>query len=183
MVEAAVEKHGGSKRKIHWTEVCAGKKLVEVYGSDVWLPQETLEAVRDCVVSIKGPLTNPVGASNRSPAVSLSSRVASLKRVSARLLRKYVVRRRLFFMVKSVLCLCVTSQDCPDAQPLTRPLFVTSTWWNCLLLLRSFMPKTRAFPNAMFPPVVHTLPMQVGRQLCTERLAASVKSKRESIKK
>jgi len=71
VVDAAVEKAYGGKRKIHWMEVYAGEKSTKVYGSDVWLPQETLEAVREYVVSIKGPLTTPVGGGIRSLNVAL----------------------------------------------------------------------------------------------------------------
>src|SRR5574343_123884 len=62
VVDAAVAKSYGGKRKIHWMEVYAGEKSTKVYGPDVWLPEETLHAVRDYVVSIKGvpsPLKEP----------------------------------------------------------------------------------------------------------------------------
>ena len=71
VVDAAVAKAYGGKRKIHWMEVYAGEKSTKVYGPDVWLPDETLEAVRDYVVSIKGPLTMPVGGGIRSLNVAL----------------------------------------------------------------------------------------------------------------
>lgn len=71
VVDAAVEKAYAGKRKIHWMEVYAGEKSTKVYGPDVWLPEETLEAVRDYVVSIKGPLTTPVGGGIRSLNVAL----------------------------------------------------------------------------------------------------------------
>jgi isocitrate dehydrogenase len=71
VVDAAVEKAYSGKRKIHWMEVYAGEKSTKIYGSDVWLPEETLEAVRDYVVSIKGPLTTPVGGGIRSLNVAL----------------------------------------------------------------------------------------------------------------
>lgn len=71
VVDAAVAKVYGGKRKIHWMEVYAGEKSTKVYGPDVWLPDETLEAVRDYVVSIKGPLTTPVGGGIRSLNVAL----------------------------------------------------------------------------------------------------------------
>ena len=71
VVDAAVAKAYGGKRKIHWMEVYAGEKSTKVYGPDVWLPDETLEAVRDYVVSIKGPLTTPVGGGIRSLNVAL----------------------------------------------------------------------------------------------------------------
>ena len=71
VVDAAVEKAYGGRRKIHWMEVYAGEKSTRLYGPDVWLPQETLEVVRDYVVSIKGPLTTPVGGGIRSLNVAL----------------------------------------------------------------------------------------------------------------
>ena len=71
VVDAAVAKAYGGQRKIHWMEVYAGEKSTQVYGPDVWLPEETLQAVRDFVVSIKGPLTTPVGGGIRSLNVAL----------------------------------------------------------------------------------------------------------------
>ncbi|MEB2328015.1 MAG: NADP-dependent isocitrate dehydrogenase [Pseudomonas sp.] len=71
VVDAAVEKAYGGKRKIAWMEVFAGEKATQVYDQDTWLPKETLEAVRDYVVSIKGPLTTPVGGGIRSLNVAL----------------------------------------------------------------------------------------------------------------
>ena len=71
VVDAAVAKAYGGKKKIHWMEVFAGEKSTKVYGPDVWLPEETLHAVRDYVVSIKGPLTTPVGGGIRSLNVAL----------------------------------------------------------------------------------------------------------------
>ncbi|MEO8656580.1 MAG: NADP-dependent isocitrate dehydrogenase, partial [Ramlibacter sp.] len=71
VVDAAVAKAYGGKKKIHWMEVYAGEKSTKVYGPDVWLPEETLAAVRDYVVSIKGPLTTPVGGGIRSLNVAL----------------------------------------------------------------------------------------------------------------
>jgi isocitrate dehydrogenase len=71
VVDAAVAKAYNGKRKIHWMEVFAGEKSTKVYGPDVWLPDETLEAVKDYVVSIKGPLTTPVGGGIRSLNVAL----------------------------------------------------------------------------------------------------------------
>ena len=71
VVDAAVAKSYGGKRKIHWMEVYAGEKSTRVYGPDVWLPEETLHAVREYVVSIKGPLTTPVGGGIRSLNVAL----------------------------------------------------------------------------------------------------------------
>ncbi len=71
VVDAAVAKAYAGKRKIHWMEVYAGEKSTKVYGPDVWLPDETLEAVKDYVVSIKGPLTTPIGGGIRSLNVAL----------------------------------------------------------------------------------------------------------------
>ncbi|MGJ7615109.1 MULTISPECIES: NADP-dependent isocitrate dehydrogenase [unclassified Variovorax] len=71
VVDAAVAKAYGGKKKIHWMEVYGGEKATRVYGPDVWLPEETLQAVRDYVISIKGPLTTPVGGGIRSLNVAL----------------------------------------------------------------------------------------------------------------
>jgi len=71
VVDAAVEKAHGGARQIHWMEIYAGEKATRVYGSDVWLPDETLEAAREYSVSIKGPLTTPVGGGIRSLNVAL----------------------------------------------------------------------------------------------------------------
>jgi len=71
VVDAAVAKAYAGKRKIHWMEVYAGEKSTKVYGPDVWLPEETLQALREYVVSIKGPLTTPVGGGIRSLNVAL----------------------------------------------------------------------------------------------------------------
>ncbi|RZI26326.1 NADP-dependent isocitrate dehydrogenase [Pseudomonas orientalis] len=71
VVDAAVEKAYGGKRNISWMEVYAGEKATQVYDQDTWLPQETLDAVKDYVVSIKGPLTTPVGGGIRSLNVAL----------------------------------------------------------------------------------------------------------------
>ena len=71
VVDAAVAKAYGGKRKIHWMEIYAGEKSTKLYGPDVWLPEETLAIVKDYVVSIKGPLTTPVGGGIRSLNVAL----------------------------------------------------------------------------------------------------------------
>ncbi len=71
VVDAAVAKAYGGKRKIHWMEIYAGEKATKVYGPDVWMPDETLEILKDYVVSIKGPLTTPVGGGIRSLNVAL----------------------------------------------------------------------------------------------------------------
>jgi isocitrate dehydrogenase len=71
VVDAAVEKAYGGKRKIIWMETYAGEKSIKIYGKDMWLPDETLDAARKYVVSIKGPLTTPVGGGIRSINVAL----------------------------------------------------------------------------------------------------------------
>ncbi len=71
VVDAAVAKAYHGKKKIHWMEVFAGEKSTKLYGSNVWLPQETLHALKECVVSIKGPLATPVGSGFRSLNVAL----------------------------------------------------------------------------------------------------------------
>ncbi len=71
VVDAAVEKAYGSKRAISWMEVYAGEKATKVYGDNQWLPDETMQAVKDYVISIKGPLTTPVGGGIRSLNVTL----------------------------------------------------------------------------------------------------------------
>ncbi|WP_338926450.1 NADP-dependent isocitrate dehydrogenase [Mycetohabitans endofungorum] len=71
VVDAAVEKAYGGKKKIAWMEIFAGEKATKVYGPDVWLPEETLQILKEYVVSIKGPLTTPVGGGIRSLNVAL----------------------------------------------------------------------------------------------------------------
>jgi len=71
VVDAAVEKAYGGKRAISWMEVYAGEKATKVYGDNEWLPDETMQAVKDYVISIKGPLTTPVGGGIRSLNVTL----------------------------------------------------------------------------------------------------------------
>ena len=71
VVDAAVKKAYGGKRKISWMEVFAGEKSTQLYGPDVWLPQETIDACKEYSVSIKGPMTTPVGGGIRSLNVSL----------------------------------------------------------------------------------------------------------------
>lgn len=71
VVDAAVEKAYAGKKKIHWMEIFAGEKATKVYGPDVWLPDETLDVLKEYVVSIKGPLTTPVGGGIRSLNVAL----------------------------------------------------------------------------------------------------------------
>jgi len=71
VVDAAVKKAYGGKKQIHWMEVYAGEKSTKIYGADVWLPEETLAALKDFSVSIKGPMTTPVGGGIRSLNVAL----------------------------------------------------------------------------------------------------------------
>ncbi len=71
VVDAAVEKAYHGKRKIHWMEIYAGEKATTVYDKDTWLPGETMVALKEFVVSIKGPLTTPVGGGIRSLNVAL----------------------------------------------------------------------------------------------------------------
>jgi isocitrate dehydrogenase len=71
VVDAAVNKAYGGKRAISWMEVYAGEKSTKVYGDNTWLPEETMQAVKDYVISIKGPLTTPVGGGIRSLNVTL----------------------------------------------------------------------------------------------------------------
>jgi len=72
---SAVEKAYQGKRSIAWTEVFAGEKATRVYGEGVWLPEETLQAIEECKVSIKGPLTTPVGKGIRSLNVQLRQKL------------------------------------------------------------------------------------------------------------
>lgn len=71
VIDTAVERAYGGKRQIQWMEIYAGEKANTVYGEDIWLPEETVKAVKDFVVSIKGPLTTPVGGGIRSLNVKL----------------------------------------------------------------------------------------------------------------
>jgi isocitrate dehydrogenase len=69
--DAAVKKAYGGKKRIVWFEVYAGEKSCKIYGSDIWLPEDTLKAIREYIVAIKGPLTTPVGGGIRSLNVTL----------------------------------------------------------------------------------------------------------------
>lgn len=71
VVDAAVEQAYAGRRKIHWMETYVGQKATRVYGADSWLPTETLDALREHVVSIKGPLATPTGGGFRSLNVAL----------------------------------------------------------------------------------------------------------------
>jgi len=76
VVDAAVEKAYSEERKIHWNEVLAGQKAFDKTGE--WLPEETLESMRTGLVSIKGPLTTPVGGGIRSLNVALRQKTRSV---------------------------------------------------------------------------------------------------------
>jgi isocitrate dehydrogenase len=69
--DAAVAKAYGGQRKIVWFEVAAGEKANQIYGENTWLPEDTLKAITEYVVAIKGPLTTPVGGGFRSVNVAL----------------------------------------------------------------------------------------------------------------
>lgn len=71
VVDAAVAKAYGGKRRIHWLEIFAGEKALPVYGPDEWLPEDTLAAIRDYRVAIKGPLSTPISGGMRSINVAL----------------------------------------------------------------------------------------------------------------
>lgn len=71
VVDAAVKKAYGGKKQIHWLEIYAGEKATKLYGPDVWMPAETLDACKKYSVSIKGPMTTPVGGGIRSLNVAL----------------------------------------------------------------------------------------------------------------
>lgn len=71
VLDAAVEKAYSGKKKIVWMEIYAGEKSVKLFGKNTWLPQETVEAIREYIVSIKGPLTTPIGGGIRSLNVAL----------------------------------------------------------------------------------------------------------------
>lgn len=71
VIDAAVEKAYSSQKKIHWMEVYAGEKSTRLYGPDEWLPKETFDALKEYSVSIKGPMTTPVGGGIRSLNVAL----------------------------------------------------------------------------------------------------------------
>ena len=71
VIDAAVEKAYGGEKQIEWMEIYAGEKSTKVYGADVWMPEETMHALKEFVVSIKGPLTTPVGGGIRSLNVTM----------------------------------------------------------------------------------------------------------------
>ena len=71
VLDSAVQKAYSGKKKIAWMEVYAGEKSVKLYGKNTWLPDETVEAVKEYIVAIKGPLTTPIGGGIRSLNVAL----------------------------------------------------------------------------------------------------------------
>ena len=71
VLDAAIEKTYAGKKKINWLEVYAGEKSNDFYGSNTWLPKETLDLINDYLIAIKGPLTTPVGGGIRSINVAL----------------------------------------------------------------------------------------------------------------
>jgi isocitrate dehydrogenase len=75
VLDAAVEKAYRGKRRLCWFEVFAGEKANQVYGEGTWLPDDTVKAIEDYVVAIKGPLTTPVGGGFRSVNVSLRQKL------------------------------------------------------------------------------------------------------------
>tara|TARA_R110002073_G_scaffold34100_4_gene101613 strand:+ start:73 stop:1329 length:1257 start_codon:yes stop_codon:yes gene_type:complete len=75
VVDAAVDKAYGGRRKISWMEIYAGEKSTRIYGENVWLPEETLQAAKEYVIAIKGPLTTPVGGGIRSINVALRQKL------------------------------------------------------------------------------------------------------------
>src|ERR1035437_7769176 len=75
VVDAAVAKAYGGKKQIHWMEIYCGEKSTRLYGPDVWLPEETLTALKEYVISIKGPLTTPVGGGMSSLNVALRQKL------------------------------------------------------------------------------------------------------------
>ena len=75
VVDAAVDKAFNGKKKIEWFEIFAGEKALEEYGDNNWLPEDTLNAIKEYKVAIKGPLTTPVGGGIRSLNVALRQKL------------------------------------------------------------------------------------------------------------
>lgn len=75
VVDAAIKKAYGGEREFQWMETYAGEKANAVYGEDTWLPDETLKAIDECRIAIKGPLTTPVGGGRRSLNVTLRQKL------------------------------------------------------------------------------------------------------------
>ena len=75
VIDNAVETAYGDEKKISWMEIYCGEKSVETYGNDTWLPDETIDAIKEYIVAIKGPLTTPIGGGIRSLNVALRQRL------------------------------------------------------------------------------------------------------------
>ena len=75
VIDAAVAKAYGGEKKISWMEIFAGEKATRIYGDNVWLPDETLDAIKEYKVSIKGPMTTPVGGGIRSLNVAIRQKL------------------------------------------------------------------------------------------------------------
>ncbi len=75
VLDSAIEKAYSGKKKINWFEIYAGEKALDVYGDDEWLPEDTLEAIKEFKVGIKGPLTTPVGGGIRSLNVAIRQKL------------------------------------------------------------------------------------------------------------
>ena len=75
VIDAAVAKAYKGEKKISWMEIFAGEKATRIYGDNVWLPDETLQAIQDYKVSIKGPMTTPVGGGIRSLNVAIRQKL------------------------------------------------------------------------------------------------------------
>ena len=75
VIDAAVAKAYKGEKKISWMEIFAGEKATRIYGDNVWLPDETLQAIKDYKVSIKGPMTTPVGGGIRSLNVAIRQKL------------------------------------------------------------------------------------------------------------
>lgn len=75
VIDSAVAKAYGGQKKIEWFEIYAGEKALEFYGGDTWLPEDTLKAIEEFKVSIKGPLTTPVGGGIRSLNVAIRQKM------------------------------------------------------------------------------------------------------------
>ena len=75
VIDHAVQKAYDDKKKIIWMEVYCGEKSLDVYGDDEWLPQETIDALKEFSVGIKGPLTTPIGGGIRSLNVALRQKL------------------------------------------------------------------------------------------------------------
>ncbi len=75
VLDSAVEKAYGGQKKIEWFEIYAGEKALKYYGDDHWLPEDTLKAIEDYKIAIKGPLTTPVGGGIRSLNVAIRQKL------------------------------------------------------------------------------------------------------------